>query len=155
MQASYGYLHSPEQLRANEDVRRFTASASYSLTRHDGGFWATTLAFGNNSSNGVNSDAYLLESELNLGNRHSLFGRFEFVNKLGEELDIAPLDKKYGITEATLGYVYDFTPKRSYQTGIGGAVTFNTHPSSLDSLYGSSPMGYWLFLRIRPAPMHH
>lgn len=156
LQTSYGYLHSPEALRPQEDIRRTTASVAYVLPRHDGGFWATTFAYGNNnSSGGVNSDAYLLESELNLANRHTLFTRFEFVNKLGEELALTPADRKFGISETTLGYVFDFTPNRSYQTGLGAAVTFNTHPASLDSVYGKSPMGFWVFLRIRPAPMHH
>ena len=49
----------------------------------------------------------------------------------------------------------DVTPNRPYQTGVGAAVTFNSVPSSLNSTYGSSPMGFWLFLRIRPAQMQH
>ena len=156
LQTSYGYIHSPEALRPAEDVRRSTASALYTVTRKDGGFWATTLAYGNNnSSGGINSDAYLLEAELNLANRNAFFLRYEFVNKLGEELAIEPADTKFGIGETTLGYVYDFTPNRSYQTGIGAAITFYAHPASLDSLYGRSPRGFWIFFRIRPAPMHH
>lgn len=155
-QVSYGWLHSPEVLRPQEDVRRTTASAIYTLPRHDGGYWAATLAYGNNNqSGGINSNGFLAESELSLALRHTLFTRFEYVDKLGEELALTPADTKFGLTETTLGYVYDFTPNRPYQTGIGSAVTFNTHPASLDSLYGRSPMGFWIFLRIRPAPMRH
>jgi hypothetical protein len=155
VQASYGYLHSPEQLRPGEDVRRTTASASYSLAFRNGGFWATTFAFGNNSTGGVNSDSYLLESELDLANRNTIFARYEFVNKLGEELAITPADRKFGVGQFSIGYVRDVTPNRPYQMGVGAAVTFNTIPTSLNSTYGSSPMGFWLFLRIRPAQMQH
>jgi len=155
LQASYGYLHSPEQLRPDEDVRRTTASAQYTFPLRSGGFWATTLGYGNNNSHGVNSDSYLVETELNLKDRNTFFGRYEFVNKLGEELDLAPMDKKFGIGQFTLGYVRDLTPNRSYQTGVGAAVTFNMVPSSLNSTYGDAPMGFWLFLRIRPAKMKH
>jgi hypothetical protein len=42
-----------------------------------------------------------------------------------------------------------------YETGIGTAVTFNTFPSSLDNVYGSAPLGLWLFVRFRPSRMPH
>jgi hypothetical protein len=155
LQASYGYLHSPEQLRPNEDLRRTTASAQYTLPLKSGGFWATTLGYGNNSAHGVNSDSYLVETQLNLKERNTFFGRYEFVNKLGEELALAPADKKFGIGQLSLGYVRDLTPNRSYQTGVGAAVTFNMTPSSLKNTYGDSPMGFWVFFRIRPAAMKH
>jgi hypothetical protein len=151
LQTSYGYLHSPEALHPGEDIRRTTASAQYLLPLRHGGFWATTLGFGNNSSGGVNSDSYLLESEWNPGDRNTIFTRLEYVNKLGEELNLNPMNAKFGVSAVTLGYVRDFTPNRSYQTGVGAAVTFNGNPASLDSVYGSAPMGFWLFFRIRPA----
>ena len=154
-QTSYGYLHSPEALRPDEDIRRTTASVQYTLPLRTGGFWATTVGYGNNSSNGINSDSYLVETELNLKDRNTVFGRYEFVNKLGEELALNPSDQKFGIGELTLGYVRDITPHRPYQTGVGGAITFNMVPSSLNGVYGNAPMGFWLFVRIRPAHMKH
>ena len=153
LQASYGSLHSPEALRPLEDTRRSTASAIYILPRRDGGFWANSLIFGRNSVGGTNSDAYLLESELNLANRNAFFTRLEYVEKRGEELDIAPADRKFGITQWTLGYVHDFTPKNSFQTGLGASVTFSAIPSDLKPLYGDNSTSFWLFVRIRPAPM--
>ena len=153
LQASYGYLHSPEQLRPNEDTRRSTASASYILPRRDGGFWANSLIFGRNSASGINSDAYLLESELNIANRNSFFTRLEYVEKRGEELDVAPADHKFGITQWTLGYVHDVTPRNPFETGIGASVTFSAIPSDLKPLYGDNPTSFWFFVRIRPAPM--
>jgi len=153
IQASYGYLHSPEALRPTEDTRRSTFSATYSRPRKDGGFLAATLAYGNNSANSINSDAYLLEADLNLASRNTFFGRAEYVNKLGEELGLTPANKKFGVSALTFGFIHDVTPNRPYQTGLGAAITLNPHPSELDSLYGSSPTSFWLFLRIRPAQM--
>ncbi len=155
LQTSYGYLHSPEQLRPDEDTRRTTASAQYTLPLRRGGFWATTMGYGGNNTSGVNSPSFLLESELNLGERNTVFGRFETVDKLGEELDLPPASHKFGLSQFTLGYVRDFTPNRPYQTGVGAAVTFDAHPSELDSTYGKSPMGFWLFFRIRPKATQH
>ena len=155
LQTSYGYLHSPEQLRPNEDTRRTTTSAQYTLPLKSGGWWATTFGYGNNSTGGTNSDSYLLESELNLAERNTLFSRFEWVNKLGEELNLSPSNKKFGVGQFSLGYVRDVTPNRPYQTGVGAAITFNSIPSLLNNTYSSSPMGFWLFLRIRPSQMKH
>ena len=153
LQASYGYLHSPEALRPQEDMRRSTASAIYILPRRDGGFWANSLIFGRNSVGGTNSDAYLLESELNLANRNAFFTRMEYVEKRGEELAITPADRKFGIAQWTLGYVHDITPRNPFQTGIGASVTFSAIPSDLKPLYGDNPASFWLFVRVRPAPM--
>jgi hypothetical protein len=153
LQASYGYLHSPEALFPEEDLRRTTASAIYNTLRRDGGFWANTFVWGRNSLHGVNSDAFLLESNLNFANRNTVFGRLEYVEKLGEELNVLPMDRRFGITQFTLGYVHDFTPNRSYETGVGASVTFSAFPSDLKPVYGDSPVSFWLFLRIRPAPM--
>ncbi len=155
LQASYGYLHSPEQLHPEDDLRRTTASAVYVAPRRDGGFWATTFVWGRNNIHRTNADSLLLESSLNLANRNTIFGRLEYVQKPGEELNLLPADKKFEIGQFTLGAVHDFTPNRTYQMGIGASVTFSAFPASLEPIYGSSPVSYWLFLRIRPAPMRH
>ena len=152
-QVSYGFLHSPEALTPGQDVRRTTGSASYILPGAQGGWWAVTLGMGNNSSDNVNSTAALIETELNIAQRNSVFLRYEYVNKLGEELALTPANQGFDISELTLGYVHDVTPNRPFQTGIGAAITLYTHPSSLTALYGASPIGFWLFVRIRPAPM--
>lgn len=152
LQTSYGDLHSPEQLHPGEEVRRTTVSASYTIPRRDSGFLASTLVWGRNNTSGDNTDSLLLESDLNLANRNTVFGRLEYVQKTGEELNIVPFGTKHDIGQFTLGYVYDFTPKRAYQTGIGASVTFSVFPSNLNLYYGSAPISYWIFLRIRPAP---
>ena len=154
-QASYGYLHSPEILHPEDDVRRTTFSLMHNLPRDDRGNWATTFVWGRNSAHGDRTDSLLLESALNLSNKNTVFGRIERVTKTGEELDIEPHDAKHRITQLTIGGVHELTPGRSYQTGIGAAFTFNWTPSSLEPLYGKSPTGFWAFLRIRPAAMQH
>ncbi|MCC6730986.1 MAG: hypothetical protein IT208_16800 [Chthonomonadales bacterium] len=155
LQASYGYLHSPEALHPEEDVRRTTFSAMHNRPLAHGGNWASTFVWGCNRQRGANSDSLLLESTMNLARRSTLLGRLEWVNKLGEELDVKPPEHKLGITQLTLGGLHELTPGRSYETGVGAAITFNWAPRELDRLYGRSPVGFWLFLRIRPAPMRH
>lgn len=155
MQTSYGSLHSPEQLRPDEAIRRTTASATYTLSHKNGGFWSTSLIWGRNAGGGLISDSVNLESELNLANRNTFFTRLEYVQKSGDELNLLPGSRKFDTGALTFGYIRDITPNRSYHTGIGAAVTFYPHSGSLDSTYGSSPMGFWLFVRIRPSAMNH
>ena len=159
-QGSYGYLHSPEPLHPGDDVRRATFSVMHNQPREDGGNLATTLVWGRNSAHGGKTDSWLLESSLNLANRNTFFGRLERVGKTGEELGLVsaqglPPDTIHRITQLTLGGVHELTPGKGYQTGVGGALTFNWTPEELKQIYNKSPLGFWLFLRIRPAAMQH
>jgi hypothetical protein len=153
-QGSYGYLKSPEALRPAEDLRRTTFSAAYNRPLADGGNWASTFVWGRNNHGGSNSDSLLLETDYNIADKNTLFGRIEHVEKLGDDLALVPTGKKFPLTELTLGGIHELTPDKPYQTGVGAAVTFNWTPNDLKALYGGSPVGFWLFLRIRPAAMH-
>jgi hypothetical protein len=150
---SYGFVKEPEALHEG-NVNRTVFQAIHNRPLRDGGNWATTAIWGRNHTNEAGSlDSWLLESSLNLRNRNTIFGRFEHVRKTGEEIVAGDPDAKYGLTAWTLGYTYELTPRKSYQTALGAAVNFYGVPSGLKSVYGSSPMGYWLFLRIRPRAM--
>jgi hypothetical protein len=48
LQASYGYLKSPEEAQPDESLRRLTFSASYNAQLAEAGNWATTAVFGRN-----------------------------------------------------------------------------------------------------------
>ncbi len=154
-QTSYGYLKSPEQLHPGESVHRATASTIYNQPLANHGNWASTLSWGMNSSEGINSNAVLLESTLDLAERNTIFGRVEYVQKTGEELDLPQTRKKYNITELTLGASHELTPGQPYSIALGASVTYNFIPESLRSTYGDNPIGLWVFFRIRPALMHH
>ncbi|MEA3187848.1 MAG: hypothetical protein QOD99_1678, partial [Chthoniobacter sp.] len=155
MQASHGYLQSPEELHPEESVRRTTASASYNLPLRDQGNWATTLAWGLNDEAGIRSNAVLLETNLNLADRNSIFGRIEYVQKTGEELLVAPERKKFDLTEVTVGASHELTPGRPYSVALGASLIYTFKPSSLDGFYGDHPLGLWVFFRIRPGTMDH
>ncbi|HEU4365892.1 MAG TPA: hypothetical protein VFT13_10575 [Candidatus Krumholzibacteria bacterium] len=150
LQASFGYLHSPEQLHPEEDAHRTTMSVIHNGPQANGGNWATTAAWGVNRESGVNSSGVLLESLVNIADRHVIFGRVEYVEKSGEDLATEPEDESYGITELTLGASREVAHGKPCSIAIGASVTYNFKPSSLDSLYGDSPVGLWIFLRVRP-----
>jgi hypothetical protein len=150
LQASYGRLASPEQLEPQVAVRRSTASASYNRI-FAGLQWQTTFAYGRNDPTpGTASVAWLLESEVILGNKHTFFGRVERVGK--DEL-FQPGQLLYGhlftINSLSLGYIYDFARVAQARAGLGGLVTTYRYPSVLDGYYGTGPVSFALFLRIK------
>lgn len=154
-QTSYGYLKSPEELRPKESVRRTTVSAIYNRPMDNGGNWATSLLWGMNNEAGINSNGLLLESNFNIGNKNTVFGRIEYVQKTGEELVIQPEHKKFDLTALSLGASHELSPGKPYSVAIGTSVTYTFKPSSLDERYGDTPVGFWVFIRIRPALMQH
>jgi hypothetical protein len=155
-QASYGHLKSPEALEPEASVRRLTASATWQ-TRLAGRDWATTLAWARNDKRGPEgrllSPALLLESTYVVAERHTVFGRFEQVDK--DEL-FSPGDPQHGqsfrVRKLSLGYIHDFASAGPLRWGLGGVVGWPRVPAALEAAYGRDPMSYLLFLQARIAP---
>ncbi len=153
-QVSLGYLESPEELHPRDDLWRTTASMMHLQKLGAGAHLATTLGWGRNDTHGSKTDAVTLESSWTSG-RNSVFGRAEYVEKTGEELDAPPHEQTLGIKQLSLGAARELVHNRPWQLALGGAATYTFKPSRLDSLYGDHPIGFWIFLRLRPAAMEH
>lgn len=153
-QISHGYLKSPEELHPREHLWRTTASVM-NLTKLAGDrHLATTFAWGRNDHGHEPTNAWLLESSYLTG-RMSFFGRAEHVEKTGEDLVLLPPDRKIPVKQLSVGATRELVEKRPYQLAVGGAVTLSHIPDDLDRVYGRHPIGFWLFLRLRPAAMEH
>ena len=155
LQASYGYLKSPEALEPDASVRRFTASASHHAS-FEHGEWATTLAWARNDKRGPEGRSRLpgafLESTFVARDRHTIFGRYEQVDK--DELFDAgdPLHgRAFVIRKLSLGYIYDVVASGPVRWGIGGVVSRPHGPSMLDAYRGGSPLSYLVFVQGRIA----
>jgi hypothetical protein len=150
LQISSGRLASPEQLEPAVSVHRTTASVSYNrMLEHVQ--WQTTFAFGRNAPDiGAASAAWLLESAVIVADTHTLFGRAERVAK--DELFL-PGQALYGqtftIDSLSLGYIYDFAHLGLARVGVGGLLSAYRFPRTLDAAYGSNPLSYLLFLRVK------
>lgn len=153
-QISHGYLKSPEALHPREHVWRTTASVMNLQKLGDESSIATTLAWGLNDTADDRSHALSLESTWATGS-WNFFGRAEYVQKAGEELDLQPEDRQWDIGQVSLGASRELVQQKSWQLALGGSVTYTVKPKSLDPLYGDNPIGYWIFLRLRPAAMGH
>lgn len=148
-QISYGYLKSPEQIEPQVNTHRTTASISYNKAWEMSN-WQMTAAWGLNCNQpGHALNGALLESAIELRNRHVLFGRAEYVAK--DELVIPPnpdAHKIYNVGKIDLGYIFQFPvfPYTLWGLGILGSASFV--PNSIKPVYGGTPLSYMAFLRI-------
>jgi hypothetical protein len=169
IQASFGYIDSPEQLEPNIDTRRTTVSASYNKSfNHTNGStgspslepsraksrdWQTTFAWGrNNNIPGNVLDGFLLESAINIHETHTLFSRIERVEKDELFTEGDPLHgDKFTVNKITFGYIYDLPAWKHMKWGIGASYDINIIPDKMKPSYGKNPAGYMLFVRLKLA----
>jgi hypothetical protein len=163
MQVSYGLLRSPENQTPDLDIRRATASLEYNH-RFNRGNWAAAFIWGRNHTTGEgeahNLNGYTAESTLQFLDRNYFYTRLELVDK--DEL-LSAVDKlRLGIVAShpsfrigayTFGGARDVWDSKRFSFAIGADVTFYSTPSTLDPIYGSNPISWRLFVRLRPAKM--
>jgi len=153
LQASYGYLASPEALEPAQQIRRTTASAVY-RTALGGSPWATTLAWGRNDKRGDaprrEVDAWLLESTLELNPRHTVFARAEQVDQ--DELFAEPdalAGQAFKVGKLSAGYIHDFAKTGPIRWGVGALASAFRVPAEIRSAYGSHPAAWMVFVQAR------
>jgi hypothetical protein len=153
-QYSVGRLEHPEALELGSQWRQ-TASVEYNHAFSSGGLaggnWATSLIWGrvHKIATGTNLNSYLLESTLNFWRRNYVFTRFELVDK-DELFPQAVVHPAYRIGAYTFGGVRDVVKSRAWQLGVGADVIVYSKPAVLDAAYGSYPVSFQIFLRVRP-----
>jgi len=154
LQYSYGLLVQPEALEPG-DERRQTASIEYNRPLA-GGNWASSVVWGRKLKEETNTvlNSYLFESTLNFRRRNYAFTRLELVDK-DELFPDAPTHPAYRIGAYTFGGVRDLVQNSKWQLGLGADVTFYSKPSVLDASYGSNPVSFQIFLRVRPGRNQH
>lgn len=150
LQASFGYLKSPEELAPAVHERRVTASAIYNLPFGDNN-WATTLAWGRKMNNpGHDLDGFLFESAVNLAETHTFFARFERAAE--DELFQPPsafADRVFTVNSLSIGYIYDIPLKEHLKLGLGGLGSVDVLPGAIQSAYGGTPVSFMAFIRLK------
>lgn len=151
LQASFGYIKSPEQLEPGVDIRRTSVSAIFNKPLPDAN-WQITFAWGRNDKiSGNTLDGFLLESAFKIKDAHTILSRFERVAK--DELfpcEDSPLHgEKIDVNKLTLGYIYDFPAFKRMKWGIGATFDVNIIPAKMHPDYGNTPLGYMLFVRLK------
>jgi len=149
LNASYGYLNSPESTEPGVGQHRVTAAAIWSQPLGERDNFSATAAWGQNVVEGQRSNSFLLEGTL-LKGATSLFARWENVDK--NELVGVPAGT-YNVNKFLLGGVQNLTSKAGFDLGLGGYVGFYHFPGALEPYYGKSPLTLGVFVRVRPTRM--
>jgi hypothetical protein len=163
MQVSHGFLKNPEALEPG-DVRRTTASISYNR-KFERGNWASSLIWGRNheshDSEIFNLNGYVAESTVKFLDRNYFYTRLELAdkNQLLRAVDRVSLGitddhPSFRIGAYTFGGARDIWNTEKTSLAIGSDLTFYSKPSLLDPIYGSNPVSWKLFFRLRPSQMN-
>jgi hypothetical protein len=153
--AGYGRLDSPEILHPGP-VHRVVVSMLHGMRVGEGGQWASALVYGGNDPDEHPfSQSMLVESQLTLDSRNTIIGRWERVEKSGEELQVigppGTGTRHFDVASFSLGYIRELAVFGGTTFGIGGRGTLNFVPRELEVSYGSStPVGAMVFIRLRP-----
>ena len=127
-------------------------------------FIAATLVTGLNQTDDGREWGHMLEWTWKFGGKNFFYGRvekvdrdlYELIHKKQRPEDI-PRDR-VSVEAATLGFVRDLPILALANTGVGADLTFYRFPSSLDPVYGSHPISFHGFVRVRfgsHGGMHH
>ena len=162
MQVSHGFLREPEALEPG-DVRRTTASISYNR-RFERGNWASSLIWGrNHEGHGdeiFNLNGYVAESTVNFLDRNYIYTRLELADKNQllrdddrAQLGITDHHPSFRIGAYTFGGSREIWNTEKHSLAVGSDLTFYSKPSILDSIYGTNPVSWKFFIRLRPQKM--
>jgi len=156
LQASHGFIKSPELLHPGEDVNRTTASAIYSKTLSRSTFNATAVWGMNKIKEHEGENAALLEGEWRR-KKLALYGRYEWVQKGIEELALDENtfghDAVFPVNAFTAGFNYDLLKLGGSRLAGGAQWTIYHADERLNALYGKSPMAIEVYLRLYPSMM--
>jgi len=153
----YAYLESPEALYPQRWSKEVGASVLYSRPLRGDGAWSSAVIWGAKRhapslSHPITrlTHSVTTETSVELGGRHTLFARGEYVEKDMEELFLPHLKEKiHELWSVSAGYVVDLARLRPAALGIGVRGSVNFIPESLVTFYGESrPTGGAVFLRL-------
>lgn len=151
LQVSHGFLHSPEALEPNVNVRRTTASLMLNQPLRAGADWTTTFVWGvNTSSDRPATYSFLADSEAAFG-RASIYARVEYVQRQAHDLKLDELGARVlPIGALTAGAAWRLASDRHFQLQAGAQASIYHVVDELVPAYGKRPFSFEVYLRISP-----
>ena len=164
-----GYVFDHDPLDRGTGMQRYGGSLLTVLPGARDGTWSAALVGGinihhhgvrahNHGSESAKSyhiaTSTLVETTYELGDRATIYGRAEQVQKSADDLGFngAELMQLFTVRALTFGGTTEITTARDLSFGIGARGTANFLPTTLEATYGTrTPLGFSLFLRVRPA----
>ena len=155
--ASYGFLKSPEGLHPGESQRRASASVMRTVQRGSAGEWATALVYGGIQRREATPASWsrlqhslLVESNVQLDRSNVIYGRVTWVQKDGEELVVA-VPERSNLATLALGYAREVLQVKGTALEVGVRGEVGLIPARLEPIYQTRhPAGFAVYLRLRP-----
>jgi hypothetical protein len=145
LQASWGFLKSPEQLEPNENETRYSASATYITPVENLGTVAATLAWGlKRTGHGDKLNAVLAEAEWKPADLWTLFARAEWE----ENAELLAASEVTRAGKLSFGAIRDLRLADDLKMGLGALYDFDFVGNGLDTLDDGNPRGAMVFLRL-------
>jgi hypothetical protein len=157
LQVSHGFIKSPEAAHPADDIYRTTLSIIHSTRFSDNLLFNLTALWGMNKTIAHDAEqAVLLEASTHV-RRLALYGRYEWVQKSVEELNldetIYGMHTIFPVHAITVGCAYDLFHINMVRFAAGGQLSLYHADTRLDNLYGTNPFAAETYLRIYPARM--
>ena len=159
LQASRGFIKSPEPREPGEDVNRTTASVQHSGNLGGKNRWiSSTLVWGLNDAGEHHKEhSVLAETNLQL-DKWAVYGRYEWVQKSGSELGLEsgehdPLLERLPVSMFSLGLNRQIASFSNTLLQAGAQISLYKPDRLLESIYGKTPLSGQVYLRITPALM--
>jgi hypothetical protein len=156
-QFSQGFIKAPEALEPGVDITRTSASTLFAKQLGNNRHLTAALVWGlNDKGEDHKEHSLLLEENYQFG-KNALFSRYEFIQKSAEELD---LENELGhmtpdIHVFSLGYNRRLLQRKSIELLAGTKATVNFPAEELKPIYGNMPVGFQVYLQVRPALHRH
>lgn len=153
-QASYGFLKNPESAEPELSIHRITSSLAHDFRPWQNGNLASVIIFGINIPTEGKTTAFtLIESDFDLNEHHTFFGRAEIGGKTGHDLVIdKSAHQTYVLSAISLGYAFRFPELSRLILSIGGVGTLNLMGRALGEIYGGVVQpGAMIYVNLRPA----
>ncbi len=157
MQFSQGFIKEPEALEPGVDITRTTASVLYAGKNGPNRHLSAALIWGlNDKGEDHKEHSVLLEGNYQFA-KNAIFSRYEFVQKSTEELDLEDqlVHETFDVHVLSVGYNRSLLQKGMFELTAGAKTTLNFPQGELKSLYGELPVGFQVFLQLRPALHKH
>jgi hypothetical protein len=157
LQVSQGFIKSPEALKPEEDIRRTTASVIHAKRLSKDAWLNSALVWGYNRVNDHHKEHSILAESAYSWGRNALYGKYEFVEKTGDELNLDESifghDNKFPVNALTLGVNRQLFKLNKTSISAGTQATLYFVDNELKGLYGANPWALQAFIRISPGLM--
>jgi hypothetical protein len=152
LQFSQGFINSPEALHPDEDVKRTTASALYATPVKNDRFFAAAFIWGLNDAGDHHKEHSFLAEATQQFAKQALYGRYEFIQKSADELDIEDIvgHGVFDLHKLSIGTNRKIFERYNTAVTLGGHLSLNVSAKPLHNLYGKTPMAAEIYLQIRP-----